>query len=160
MAILANVGTLVEPTTLSQFRSRSVGLPLGLFSHSDQAMHWQTSVPDERNANGWAGRMADILQAGNCNQNISMNISLSGSTRLPVRGPDGALHDRPQRQLSGLRDYGGTSHASVIRTEAIDGLLGQHYQHLFERTYAQRMRGAIDAHLEFSAAIDTIPPTS
>ena len=25
----------------------SVALPLGLFSHSDQAMHWQTSIPDQ-----------------------------------------------------------------------------------------------------------------
>jgi uncharacterized protein (DUF1501 family) len=32
------------------------------------------------------------------------------------------------------------------------------YQHLFERTFASRMRGAIDAHLEFSAAIDALPP--
>jgi uncharacterized protein (DUF1501 family) len=68
LALIANVGTLVEPTTLQQFQNGSVALPLGLFSHSDQAMHWQTSLPDQRIQVGWAGRIADILQAGNCNQ--------------------------------------------------------------------------------------------
>ena len=48
LAIVNNVGTLVEPTTLAQFQSGSVNLPLGLFSHSDQSMHWQTSIPEHR----------------------------------------------------------------------------------------------------------------
>ena len=36
LAFLANVGTLVEPTTIRQYRNRSVQLPLSLFSHNDQ----------------------------------------------------------------------------------------------------------------------------
>ena len=39
VALLANVGTLVEPMTLQQYRDGSARRPLGLFSHSDQAMH-------------------------------------------------------------------------------------------------------------------------
>lgn len=157
LALVSNVGTLVEPTTLTQYQNRSVGLPLGLFSHSDQQMHWQTSIPDQRNVTGWAGRMADILQAGNCNQNISMNISLSGSnvfqsgdqTTHYTIGPNGS---------QGLFGYGETDATSQIYTQAVDGLLGMHYQHVFEKAYAMRMRSAIDAHIEFSAAIDALPP--
>lgn len=157
LAFIANVGTLVEPTTLAQFQARSVDLPLGLFSHADQAMHWQTSVPDDRNAAGWAGRMADILQSCNTNQNISMNISISGSnvfqsgdiTAHYTIGPNGS---------TGLRDYDGSSLEDQVRTEAIDGLLGLQYQNVFEQTFAAKMRGAIDAHEEFSAAIDALPP--
>lgn len=157
LAFVANVGTLVEPTTLQQFRNGSVSLPLGLFSHSDQSMHWQTSVPDRRTAVGWAGRMADILQSGNCNQNISMNISLAGSnvfqtglnTTHYTIGPNGSI---------GLRDYGEAWPSAQIRTEAIDGLLGLQYQNLFEKTWAGRMRGAIDAHIVFSEAIENLPP--
>ena len=157
LALVANVGTLVEPTTLQQFQNRSVALPLGLFSHSDQAMHWQTSVPDQRTAVGWGGRMADVLQAGNCNQNISMNISLSGSnvfqsgnlTAHYTIGPEGS---------QGLRDYGETTPDALVRTEAIDGLLGLTYHNVFEKTFAARMRSAIDAHVEFSAAIEGLAP--
>jgi uncharacterized protein (DUF1501 family) len=157
LAVLANVGTLVEPTTLQQFKNGSVALPLGLFSHSDQAMHWQTSLPDQRNASGWAGRMADVLQEGNCNQNISMNISLSGSNVFQT-GQYVAHYTITENGSTGLRDYGGSSPGALVRTEAIDGLLGLHYQHLFEKTFAARMRSAIDAHVEFSQAIAAVPP--
>ncbi|MDH3626376.1 MAG: DUF1501 domain-containing protein [Acidobacteriota bacterium] len=157
LAFVANVGTLVEPTTLAQYENRSVNLPLGLFSHSDQQMHWQSSVPDQRSPVGWAGRMADILQASNCNQNISMNISLSGSnifqsghiTNHYTIGPNGSV---------GLLNYNQPDPESQIRTSAIDGILGLNYQNVFEKTFAMRMRGAIDAHEEFSAAIAGLPP--
>jgi uncharacterized protein (DUF1501 family) len=157
LALISNVGTLVEPTTLAQFQNGSVSLPLGLFSHSDQAMHWQTSLPDKRSQIGWAGRIADILQEGNCNQNISMNISLSGNNVWQT-GASTAHYTITQNGSVGLRDYGSTAPEAQIFTNAIDSLLGLNYQHLFEKTYAQRMRGAIDADVEFSAAIDSLAP--
>ncbi|HKQ61371.1 MAG TPA: DUF1501 domain-containing protein [Candidatus Polarisedimenticolaceae bacterium] len=157
LAFVANVGTLAAPTTLQQFRNGSVALPLGLFSHSDQALHWQTSLPDQRSAIGWAGRMADMLQPENCSQAISLNISLAG-TNVYQTGAVTQHYTITENGSIGLRDYGGTAPAQVVQTEAIDGLLGLQYQHLFEKTYAARMRGAIDAHLAFSAAIAGIPP--
>jgi uncharacterized protein (DUF1501 family) len=57
-----------------------------------------------------------------------------------------------------LWDYGGDTPGALLRTEAVDSLLALHYQHLFERTFAARMRGALDAHLDFSAAIAAVPP--
>ncbi len=157
LALVANLGTLVEPTTLRQYRNGSVALPLGLFSHSDQAMHWQTSLPDRRNASGWVGRMADLLQECNCSPNISMSISLSGSNVLQT-GDSTTHYTITENGSEGLRDYGGASLPARIRTEAIDGLLGLHYQHLFEKTFAMRMRSAIDANVDFSAAIASLPP--
>ena len=157
LAFLANVGTLVEPTTLQQYRSGGASLPLGLFSHSDQAMHWQSSLPDRRNAAGWAGRMADILQSGNCNQNISMNISLAGNNTFQT-GDLTTHYTITQNGSQGITQYGENSLEGRVRTEAIDSLLGLYYRNLFEKTFAGRMRGAIDAHLEFSAAIDALPP--
>jgi uncharacterized protein (DUF1501 family) len=157
VAFLANVGTLVEPMTLQQYRDGSARRPLGLFSHSDQAMHWQTSIPDQRTAVGWAGRMADVLGAINHNQNISMNISLSGSNVFQS-GNLTAHYTITENGSRGLRMYGGTSPEAIVRTTAVDSLLAMHYQHLFEQAFAARMRGAIDAHLEFSAAIAAVPP--
>jgi len=37
--------------------------------------------------------------------------------------------------------------SALIRTEAVDSLLALIYQNLFEKTFAARMRGAIDAHV-------------
>jgi uncharacterized protein (DUF1501 family) len=157
LAVVANLGTLVEPTTLPQFRNGSVQLPAGLFSHSDQQMSWQTSIPDQRSAIGWAGRMADIINTGNCDPNISMNISLSGSNVWQT-GRMTSHYTITENGSTGLWDYGGTSPGAILRTEAIDSLLALEYQHLFEKTFAAKMRGAIDAHLDFSAAIAGLPP--
>jgi len=43
LAFIANAGALVAPTTLTSFK-RGESLPLGLYSHSHQRTHWQTSV--------------------------------------------------------------------------------------------------------------------
>ena len=78
LAFVANVGSLVEPTTLAGINNGSASLPLGLYSHSDQIMHWQTSIPDQRTGKGWSGRTADLLRSSNTNETVSMNISVSG----------------------------------------------------------------------------------
>ena len=39
-------GTLVEPITRSQYLSNGVPVPPQLFSHSDQQVQWQSSLPD------------------------------------------------------------------------------------------------------------------
>src|ERR1700712_573067 len=44
-AFVANVGPLTQPITKTAYINNSVGLPLGLFSHSDQQEQWQTSIP-------------------------------------------------------------------------------------------------------------------
>jgi len=156
-AMLSNVGTLVEPMTMAQWQNGSARRPLGLFSHSDQAMQWQTSIPDRRNASGWAGRMADLLGGLNSNPNIAMNISLGGNNTFQS-GDVTAHYTITQNGSRGLRGYQGTSAFDQVKTEAVDNLLAMNYQHLFERLFATRMRGAIDAHLEFSAAIDALAP--
>ncbi|MEM8997403.1 MAG: hypothetical protein AAGF23_21645, partial [Acidobacteriota bacterium] len=79
LSFVANVGSLVEPTTKAGILAGNASLPLGLYSHSDQIMHWQTSLPEQRASLGWAGRTADLLRESNANQTVSMNISLSGT---------------------------------------------------------------------------------
>lgn len=78
-AVISNVGTLVEPVTKTQILAGTARLPLGLKSHSDQSRHWQTSVPQSRMANGWGGKIAEILATGNTNQDLSMNLSPGGT---------------------------------------------------------------------------------
>jgi len=62
LAFLANVGTLVKPTTRAQYLARTQAVPANLFSHQDQQQQWQTSVPEGFATTGWAGRMADKIQ--------------------------------------------------------------------------------------------------
>ncbi len=84
VALLANVGTLVEPTTKSQYNARTVRLPPQLFSHNDQQVQWQSSVPDQPFRSGWGGRMADLVDSLNTNSKASMSVTLNGFNNLQV----------------------------------------------------------------------------
>lgn len=78
LAVLANVGTLLRPITLAGYRAGRNN-PTQLFSHSDQILQWQSSIPDQPFESGWGGRLADLLDAMNSNNQVSMSISLDGS---------------------------------------------------------------------------------
>jgi len=83
-ALLANVGTLVEPTTRTQYQAGTVKLPRQLFSHNDQQVQWQSSVPDRPFTSGWGGRAADLINALNENNQVSMSVSLNGFNNFQV----------------------------------------------------------------------------
>jgi uncharacterized protein (DUF1501 family) len=59
LAILANVGTLTQPTSKSQYIAGQV--PLSLYSHSDQQAQWQSSISSAAAGTGWGGRIADRM---------------------------------------------------------------------------------------------------
>lgn len=83
-AVLANVGTLAFPTTLAQYRAGSITLPMQLYSHSDQQVQWQSSLPDQHATTGWGGRLADLVNAVNTSNQLSMSISLAGTNFFQV----------------------------------------------------------------------------
>src|SRR6202042_3105402 len=60
-AFLANVGTLLAPTTKAQFQSNHGAQPSNLFSHPDQQLEWQNQMQSAAGTSGWAGRIADKM---------------------------------------------------------------------------------------------------
>jgi uncharacterized protein (DUF1501 family) len=75
MAVLLNVGTLIQPTTLAEYNAKSVPLPPKLFSHNDQQSVWQSSLP-EGSTSGWGGRIGDLFLSGNGNATFTcVNVS-------------------------------------------------------------------------------------
>ncbi len=146
MALLANVGTLVVPTTKAQYNARSVPLPPQLFSHNDQQVQWQSSVPDKPFLTGWGGRLADLTNAFNENNAISMSISLAGQNSLQVGksvaqyavNPGGVV------QLSGTSSTSPAS-AGGVRLAAMKDLMSAQDVSLFETAFGDLTSGAIDA---------------
>jgi uncharacterized protein (DUF1501 family) len=128
MAILANVGTLVVPTTKAQFQSKSVPLPNALFSHNDQQVQWQSSLSDSKLfTSGWGGRLADLTCALNENNRISMSISLAGHNSFQV-GKDVAqfaVSPTGVIQPSGVGASPATSRARKELLDTTDGSLLQ-----------------------------------
>lgn len=79
-AVVANVGTLLQPTTRTQYLAGSVN-PVNLFSHPDQQEEWQNVSASGSTATGWAGRMADVMGAThNGGASIPMVTSVAGDT--------------------------------------------------------------------------------
>lgn len=81
LAIVANSGPMVEPTSLAQYNARSVALPPQLFSHSDMQAHWQTMQPDQPADDGWAGRLADVFQSAALGA-LPVSLTLGGGNLL------------------------------------------------------------------------------
>ena len=77
LGVQLNVGTLVQPTTLAQYKAKSVPLPPKLFSHNDQQSVWQASNP-EGATSGWGGRIGDQFLAANGNATFSC-VNVSGN---------------------------------------------------------------------------------
>jgi uncharacterized protein (DUF1501 family) len=81
LAVVANVGSLVQPLTRSQYQGQQAPIPLNLFSHSDQQLQWQTAVAQGHSPTGWAGRAADYIASQNINSaKFPTFISLTGNS--------------------------------------------------------------------------------
>lgn len=158
LAFVSNVGTLVEPTTKVQYLNGSVPVPVGLLSHADQIQQWQTSIPQTRSSKGWGGRIADILQAGNSNQNISMNVSLSGTNIYQVGETATEYAIRASAGGSvGIGVYDGTSPLDMALKGGVESLLAQQYKDIFKSTFANKIVDSQANHVEFSSAIGQAP---
>jgi len=78
LAIVANGGTLIAPTTMVDYKAGK-NRPPNLFSHSDQQMLWQGLLPGQIVRTGWGGRLADKLAAMNAGQLVPTVVSVSGT---------------------------------------------------------------------------------
>ena len=67
LAMVSNVGALLEPVNKSAVLAEQANLPGQLFSHNNQIAFWQKLQSDNSNPTGWAGRMADLLLANSGN---------------------------------------------------------------------------------------------
>ncbi len=120
LAVVANVGSLVQPTTRTQYLNQAAPVPVNLFSHSDQQLQWQTSVPSGRSSTGWAGRAADVIASQNLSK-FPTFLSVAGNSLMGT-GVDTqpvALNPGQSLDLTGFN----TSAASVARRAALENLL-------------------------------------
>jgi len=160
-AMIANVGTLLEAFDADAVQNGTAKLPLGLYSHADQINQWQTAVPDGRIAQGWGGRIGDLMQDVNVQNGVSMNISLSGSNVFQSGNQVGEYSiDSTGDGAPGLNAYDDGSDFGALKKRMVDDLLAVQQQNIFRREYSRRLRGAIDAQAVFVNALSTSPALS
>jgi uncharacterized protein (DUF1501 family) len=121
MAILANVGTLVQPTT-QQLYQQFKNLPDNLYSHSDQQDQWQSAQLAGTPTAGWAGKVADSVQSTfNGAAQFPPILSISGNPVFCTGITEQPFTMNPG-QTPGLQGIG-TDAASQARFLAVQQLL-------------------------------------
>ena len=154
MAVILNVGTLVQPTTKLQYTNKSVPLPPRLFSHNDQQSVWQSSSSEGAKA-GWGGKMGDLFQSSNANStftciNVSGNaVYLSGNTAVQYQ-----ISTSGSVPLNGIKSplFGSSACSSALQT-----LVTQSRTHLLENEYNRINARAINANEILSTALAAAP---
>jgi len=129
LAALFNTGTLVYPITRDQYQAGILPTPPQLFSHADQQMQWQTSIPDQPAITGWGGRCADLLNSLQPGAPISLSVSLAGANTFEIGNQvsqysvstDGAI------PLAAISD---------ARLTTLTNILGLSYANLQKQAYA------------------------
>jgi uncharacterized protein (DUF1501 family) len=155
LAILGNVGTLVQPTTKTQYAAQSVALPPQLFSHSDQTFQWSNGHPDGPEAIGWLGRAADKLSSLNGGNPLSTNISLAGSNVIQVGYQTTPYHLSPYGTVA-LDGFSGVDGSR--RYTAFQSLLTKTHDHKFEQAHADVMQQAIALESTISGGLSSAVP--
>jgi uncharacterized protein (DUF1501 family) len=167
LALLTNVGTLIAPATLQDYRNNSPAIPDNLFSHSDQQMAWQTSayrMDAQSRRTGWGARMAEAILASQGRTSISMLVSLSGTnffqtgtTLLPFRPGPGGTPTFKLGQSSRSQD--------VSRYTAFRSVLNEEYANMMEDAFADLSNQSIieadtiNTALQGTSAFPMIPTT-
>lgn len=80
LAVLCNVGTLIQPLTRTMYQSTPSARPYQLFSHSDQVTQQQTSISTTPTQLGWGGRVSDVLANINAAAPLPMVVSVAGTS--------------------------------------------------------------------------------
>ncbi|MFN2475889.1 MAG: DUF1501 domain-containing protein [Chthoniobacterales bacterium] len=156
LGVVANVGTLVAPVTRAQYLAGGAAVPPQLFSHADQSVQWQTSVPDRISRTGWGGRMADALRSLNGDSKISLSISIAGTNTFEVGDTVLPYSVSPTGSL-GLAGMDGSANSNV-RLQAFKDLLAQPHNNLFEKAYSDTVTRSIAANDLLTSALAGVAP--
>lgn len=125
LAIVTNVGTLVQPMTRTTYQNNTVPKPYQLFSHADQVQQAQSSISSTRSNTGWGGRTADNTQGLNSGAQVPMITSVAGTQLFTSGGVTSPMAVNPAptalNQLLTLTGYDATA-PSIARRTAYDQL--------------------------------------
>lgn len=122
LAVVANVGTLVQPLTQAQYLSTSSQKPATLFSHIDQQHEWQSANSVTTSSTGWGGRLSDQFSSVNVNASVPPMISTGGNNLFVTSSAAQALVI-PTSGSFGLNGFSNST-ADAARRSALVNLLG------------------------------------
>jgi uncharacterized protein (DUF1501 family) len=155
LAIQLNVGPLIQPTTLAQYRSSNKvanPLPPKLFSHNDQQSVWQ-SDGSEGATNGWGGRLGDVALSSNPS-NAQLTCVSASSNAVFVSGQDAM-----QYQISGNGAIRINALSGTLRN-AVNAIVTRSSAHVLEDECAAVTRRSIELEGTVNAALGGVTLTT
>jgi len=160
LSFLSNIGTLVEPIMdVDDLYSGSKQVPLGLYSHADQIMQWQTSVPQSRTAVGVGGRMADMLKDMCGIDGVSMNISLDGKNRFQAGNTviEYSIPNNATPENLGFESpptwWPNRGYLTQSRGQVVNNMVEDVYSNIFQDTYSSLTRQTVESIDLFKSAL-------
>jgi uncharacterized protein (DUF1501 family) len=151
LAVLLNIGPLIQPTSLADFQAQRVPLPSKLFSHNDQQSAWQTYAQEGAQA-GWGGHLGDLLMSGNGHAAFTC-VSLSGNAAY-VAGDQVVPYMLNPAGVAPLQAIDGLMYGSAACSDIFKRVVTQpDSTHVMARMHADIMRRAIDAQVDLSVAL-------
>ena len=170
LAIVANVGTLVEPVDLTAIRDGSARLPRQLFAHNTQRELWLRGDARGIRRSGWAARAADRLGGGS---ETWFNLSVDGPNLLQAGGRARPLcFDAAEISPDTMRRYGfgpesggaalGKTYQRLHRDQSRSPnrlMASMTRQRLFELNLPYRLEGLFDHVADFDGFSDGVHET-
>ena len=127
LAVIANVGTLIEPVTAAEVQSGSKQVPFELFAHNTQRDQWMLGDATGSSKGGWAARAEDRLYAADAAAALYAKINAADvNTLMFSGGREDPLHFADASVSSDtMRSYG-------FGPESGGSDLGNIYQDIYE----------------------------
>lgn len=122
LALIANVGPLLAPTTRAQILNGTATLPANLYSHADQ-MQLAQAGNGSGGGTGWGGRAADVVLAHNGSSRFPAAVSLAGGALFTqgAQVPSASLVPGFNLDVSGLSTW--PASAAAARSQALNEIL-------------------------------------
>lgn len=163
LAVLANVGTLIKPTTGAQVNSGNWPLPDNLLSHSDQQNQWVTLnpvLPDT--LSGWGGRMADALQGANANARFPPIASAAGSNLFcdGVTTSAAAIDSGGAAAIAGANDNPLDNARMTALRQVLADASGPQLQNAYAAKISAALTQATSVSAVFNAPLQRVFPAS
>ncbi|MCB2019728.1 MAG: DUF1501 domain-containing protein [Burkholderiaceae bacterium] len=151
LAVVANVGPLLRPTTKAQYQDDKFAKPPKLFSHNDQTSTWQAGAPEGAIA-GWGGRAADLLAASN-SRPVFTSISATGNA-VWLSGNTVLQYQVSSRGAIRVGSWGNTLYGSTEALTRMQNVMRRaRSSHWLEQDHAGVAGRSIDAEASLSAAL-------
>jgi uncharacterized protein (DUF1501 family) len=155
MAVLLNVGPLIEPITKAEYLARNKAIPVKLGSHNDQQSTWQSSSPEGADS-GWGGRIGDLFAAANDKQ-VFTTISVAGNTVM-LSGNTISQYQISSGGAIRMQPLVVPAFGSSAVSEALQAIVTESRDHLFEYEHARIVQRAIQAESDLRVAVPDVTP--